>query len=286
MRDAVTGCPFYSAGMTRALPDDGVSLLIRTDFSDDERWRATVDAASQTWDLGDGMNAVAALSVVDDAAFDGLTLAELADVIDGPPYYVFLADADTIADQEHSILAVDTSGDSTDFPTFRVHPSQMPSVENNLSLANMDFEDFASAVGADGVFRGFGPPPTKRVISKAALLDAIDRSTLSAEAIAEYQAALEAWPRSDVDGIFRPDARISRDDLAARRHEFDICAWMLGLEETIEALGQGGAVVGLALIPAPRPDRGPGSCSVWVDATSLVPMAVMAYGRAPRHYAR
>jgi uncharacterized protein DUF6924 len=29
-------------------------------------------------------------------------------------------------------------------------------VENNLSLANMDFEEFADSVDADGVFRGFG----------------------------------------------------------------------------------------------------------------------------------
>jgi hypothetical protein len=28
-------------------------------------------------------------------------------------------------------------------------------VENNLSLANMDFHEFADNVGADGVFRGF-----------------------------------------------------------------------------------------------------------------------------------
>jgi hypothetical protein len=28
-------------------------------------------------------------------------------------------------------------------------------VENNLSIANMDFEEFADAVGPDGIFRGF-----------------------------------------------------------------------------------------------------------------------------------
>jgi hypothetical protein len=28
-------------------------------------------------------------------------------------------------------------------------------IENNLSLANMDFEEFAEAVDPDGVFRGF-----------------------------------------------------------------------------------------------------------------------------------
>jgi hypothetical protein len=39
--------------------------------------------------------------------------------------------------------------------TFRVIPSEMWSVENNLSVANMDFYEFADNVDLDGVFRGF-----------------------------------------------------------------------------------------------------------------------------------
>lgn len=280
-----TDRPFYSAGMTRALPDTVESLLIRTDFSDDAGWRATVEAASQPWDLGGGVITGAHLLVVDDAALDGLTLVELAEVIDGPPpYYVFLADADTIANPEHSILAVDTTGDPVNFPTFRVHPSQMPSVENNLSLANMDFDDFASAVGADGVFRGFGPPPTKRVLSKAALLDAIDRSTLSTEAIIEYRAALEDSLTDDESANFTPDMRSSHDDLVTRRHEYnEYSSWIVGLDESINALGAGGAALVIRLIASTRQDRLHGSCTVWVDPVNLVPIAVLAYGvPAPR----
>jgi hypothetical protein len=34
-------------------------------------------------------------------------------------------------------------------------------VENNLSISNLDWEDFADAVDSDGVFRGFEDrPPT------------------------------------------------------------------------------------------------------------------------------
>jgi hypothetical protein len=32
-------------------------------------------------------------------------------------------------------------------------------VENNLNISNMDWEEFASEVSDDGVFRGFEPPP-------------------------------------------------------------------------------------------------------------------------------
>jgi hypothetical protein len=54
---------------------------------------------------------------------------------------------------EHPILVVDLFDEPG--RTFRVVPSEMWSVENNLSIANMGFEDFVGAVDRDGVFRGF-----------------------------------------------------------------------------------------------------------------------------------
>ena len=42
--------------------------------------------------------------------------------------------------------------------TFRVIPAEIWSVDNNLSIANMDFAEFADAVEPDGVFRGFPKP--------------------------------------------------------------------------------------------------------------------------------
>jgi hypothetical protein len=39
--------------------------------------------------------------------------------------------------------------------SFRMVPREAWSVENNLSIANMDFSDFAYNVDKDGVFRGF-----------------------------------------------------------------------------------------------------------------------------------
>lgn len=40
--------------------------------------------------------------------------------------------------------------------TFRALPSEVNGIESNLSIANMDWEDFAESVDDDGVFRGFG----------------------------------------------------------------------------------------------------------------------------------
>jgi uncharacterized protein DUF6924 len=46
--------------------------------------------------------------------------------------------------------------DLTDEPgkTFRVIPAEMWSVENNFSLANLDFADFVEAVDNEGIYRG------------------------------------------------------------------------------------------------------------------------------------
>ncbi|MGW5374890.1 DUF6924 domain-containing protein [Nocardia sp. NPDC003999] len=138
---------------------DGDSLFIRTYFADDAAWSETLDAALQPWDLGDGILAFADITPVDDRRFEGLTVEKLEEIVPAPPpYYLFLADKRTMTDPERPILVVDTSRGNTDvvgFQTFRVVPTEMPAVENNLSLSNMDFEDFSENVDADGVFRGF-----------------------------------------------------------------------------------------------------------------------------------
>jgi hypothetical protein len=39
--------------------------------------------------------------------------------------------------------------------SFRTIPSQVQGIENNLSIGNMGFEEFADAVDKDGIFRRF-----------------------------------------------------------------------------------------------------------------------------------
>ncbi|WP_280352651.1 DUF6924 domain-containing protein [Nocardia abscessus] len=140
------------------LPDDE-SLFIRTYFADDAAWAETLEAVLQPWDLGGGILAYAGITPVDDRRFEALTVEQLESLLPAPPpYYLFLVDKRTVTDPEHPILVVDTSRGNADvvgFHTFRVVPSEMPAVENNLSLSNMDFEDFSDSVDADGVFRGF-----------------------------------------------------------------------------------------------------------------------------------
>nr|WP_211771015.1 hypothetical protein [Kutzneria sp. CA-103260] len=73
------------------------------------------------------------------------------------PFVSFLADETTLTSAEHPVLAVwvFSADDGRDHRPFRVVPTALWSVENNINLANMDWPEFTSSVGADGVFRGF-----------------------------------------------------------------------------------------------------------------------------------
>ncbi|MFI8192051.1 DUF6924 domain-containing protein [Streptomyces sp. NPDC085946] len=66
---------------------------------------------------------------------------------------MFLADAATMADPEHPLLAVDSG-------RTRAHVQGpgpvVPEVSADLSIAKMDFAEFAGAASGSGPFRGFG----------------------------------------------------------------------------------------------------------------------------------
>lgn len=59
----------------------------------------------------------------------------------------------SLTDPEQPVLVVDLSNDPG--RNFRVIPAEIWGVENNLSIANMDFEEFADSADPDGTFRGF-----------------------------------------------------------------------------------------------------------------------------------
>jgi hypothetical protein len=145
------------------LPSGG-PLLVRTDFSDDAAWLAVSDEAVE--ESGEGFTAN--VTPVSDPSWGGATweaVKAAAPSGDHGPSMLFIADITTCTSPEHPILVVDLQDkflSLEEFPEvagrtpFRCIPSELWSVENNLSLANMDWEEFAGSVDGDGVFRGFG----------------------------------------------------------------------------------------------------------------------------------
>ena len=129
-------------------------MLLRTDFSDQAAWVALCEAAQEPSEEG----FQARLDCVSDAAYEGLTVEQVIDLATkgGERTFVFLADRLALTHPERPILVVDLFDEPG--RTFRVIPREMKGVENNLSLANMDYMEFADNVDPDGVFRGFPRP--------------------------------------------------------------------------------------------------------------------------------
>jgi hypothetical protein len=135
----------------KKLPKTEHSLVLRTDFSDDAAWTALCAAIQEPSE--EGFRAY--VDCISDPAYDGLTLAQLVALAPkgGDHFFAFLVDRVTLTNPEHPVLVVDLYDEPG--RTFRVTPREMWGVENNLSLANMDFHSFADDTGPDKVFRGF-----------------------------------------------------------------------------------------------------------------------------------
>jgi hypothetical protein len=147
--------------------------VIRCDYSDDRLWEIVkIQIATPRTDPLSGMEFTANIRCEEDLSFRNLSYLEIVRRLpdDYPGFVLFLVDANCIQEQEHPLLVVgfspkgQSSDDfsrtpketpSEDIKTFRAIPSTIPAIENNLSIANMDFDDFFNAVDAHGVFRGF-----------------------------------------------------------------------------------------------------------------------------------
>lgn len=132
------------------IPDTDDALVLRTDFSNPPAWEAICAAIREP--VGEFQAYVEFLS---DPEYDGVTIEQVLAAVPDDYSHTFLliVDHETMAHADGPVLVLDL--DQERGRTFRVVPSEMWAVENNLSIANMDFEDFADAVDPDGIFRGF-----------------------------------------------------------------------------------------------------------------------------------
>src|SRR5262249_1272043 len=73
---------------------------------------------------------------------------------DHDPTFLLLADERAMTDKEYPILVLDLF-EAGRGQSFRVTASELWSIGANLSIGNIDFEEFADGVDGDGVFRRF-----------------------------------------------------------------------------------------------------------------------------------
>jgi len=128
--------------------------VIRTDFADEAAWVAVCEALQKPEaDSGYEPN----VTCRSDPRYAGLTAEGVAALLPhGPLEFMFIVDRLTLTHPERPLLVVDL-GDAPG-RSFRTIPSEVATIEANLSLANMDFADFADHAAAtwpDGIHRGF-----------------------------------------------------------------------------------------------------------------------------------
>lgn len=140
----------------KTIPDTENTLIIRTDFSDQAAWEQLCAEIRKPVSI---FQFVAYVNYLDDPEFADLPKEELLKRLPSRHNHGFLIVADrmTMVHAEHPLLIIDLFDDTK--RDFRVIPRQIQAIENNLSIANMDFEDFADSVDQDGIFRGFPGDP-------------------------------------------------------------------------------------------------------------------------------
>jgi len=137
-----------------AAPDLGL-LLVRTDYSDDEAWHAALSAATAVYAMDDFERMGALLQPVESSDLSNLAPEDLA-ALPREDYLNLIAVADAQTMQDQTVLFVDFNELNEQVGrTFRSIPSEVEPIVANLSLANMDFAEFADKTDADGIFRGF-----------------------------------------------------------------------------------------------------------------------------------
>ena len=147
---------------------DNRPWVVRTDFSNETAWHDLTRAiAAPQREPGTDLEFLAHVQFVDEQKSRGLTPEQLVRELpaDYGFEYLFVADAETFRSAERPLLVVGfrSTGESSaggrgerrEIQTFRAIPATIQSIENNLSIANMDYADFANSVQTDGVFRGF-----------------------------------------------------------------------------------------------------------------------------------
>jgi len=137
--------------MKAEIPESENPLIIRTDFSDDAAWQEILSALQQPEDSWFMFN----MEVIEVPQLAGATAETLVAAV--PEQYphpmLVLADSVAMTEPDHPLLVVDL--EQKRGTVLRAIPSQIAPIENNLTVGNMGFHEYADSTGEDGIFRGY-----------------------------------------------------------------------------------------------------------------------------------
>ncbi len=134
------------------LPSTDDPIVLRTDFTNENEWKS-ISAEIITPDPE--FEFLPYVVFVNDTSFQDYTEELLfSDSVSRYNHaFIFIVDSITITNPEHPILCVGLKHNKG--LKFRTIPSVICGIENNLSISNIDFEEFSDAVDENGIFRGF-----------------------------------------------------------------------------------------------------------------------------------
>ncbi|RSH84866.1 uncharacterized protein EHS24_006398 [Apiotrichum porosum] len=139
-----------------SLPASNDSPLVRTSFTSDTAWTTLLRRTAET--NSEGFRAY--VHPVDDKAWadaSPATLAKAAKESKVNALVLFIADERALREEGLPVLCVELAPDwdgEEEPRTFRCVVAELWAVENNLNIANMDWEDWEGALDEDGVHRG------------------------------------------------------------------------------------------------------------------------------------
>lgn len=136
----------------KQIPETENALILRTDFSNQAVWETVTGIIQKPVGI---FGFLANVEFLDDLEYAGLTKDQLLELIpkDYSHSFIIVVDRTAISLPDYPLLIVDLYERSG--REFRAVPSQIQGIENNLSIANMDFEEFSEAADESGMFRGF-----------------------------------------------------------------------------------------------------------------------------------
>ncbi len=131
------------------IPSSENAVLIRTDFSDESAWQKLTKVVSEPSEPF-----IFNMEIINDRSNSGATVGQLMEGLpEGYPHsFMVVADSRAISEPDYPLLVVDLFEEPG--REFRAVAVEVAAIENNLSIANMGFEEFAELVDETGVFRG------------------------------------------------------------------------------------------------------------------------------------
>jgi hypothetical protein len=136
-----------------ALPRAKKPWVVRTEFGHEAGWKAICKVIRAPVDVG-GIACYADVQFLEEEEFGGLGAEELLARLprDYEHPVLFVVDLVAMTSAEYPVLVIDLAFERG--RTFRAIPSTIQALENNMSLFNMRFYEYAEHVDADGIFRG------------------------------------------------------------------------------------------------------------------------------------